>query len=59
MPKEQFNPPSAQVLVQAMAKIVERRTKTKENLEKARKDLEGMVKKSKPAIYIPATGFIS
>lgn len=57
--KEALNPPTANVLVQGMAKIVERRTKTKANLEKAKKDLEAMVKKSKLGICSLVIEFIS
>ena len=55
----QTNPPTAKVLVQAMAKIVERRTKTKQNLDKAKGDKDALVKKSKLSIYILATKFIN
>jgi hypothetical protein len=53
------NPPTAKVLVQAMAKIVERRTKTKQNLDKAKNEKDALVKKSKPSIHILATKFIN
>ncbi|EAQ88619.1 predicted protein [Chaetomium globosum CBS 148.51] len=50
MPKGQVNPPNATVLVGAMAKIVERRTKTKQNIEKTKKELDNMTKKNAPQV---------
>ncbi|KAH6631253.1 hypothetical protein F5144DRAFT_647673 [Chaetomium tenue] len=47
---QQINPPNATVLVGAMAKIVERRTKTKQNIEKTKKELEKMTQKNAPQV---------
>ncbi|KAH6857188.1 hypothetical protein B0I37DRAFT_443745 [Chaetomium sp. MPI-CAGE-AT-0009] len=52
MPPKQINPPSAPMLISSMAAIVERRNKTKQNLEKAKKDVENMRKKNGSSVEL-------
>ncbi|KAK3290384.1 uncharacterized protein B0H64DRAFT_447110 [Chaetomium fimeti] len=50
MPPKPVNPPSAPVLKQAMAAIVQRQATTKSNLEKARTELSNMQKKNSSGV---------
>lgn len=53
------NPPSAAVLRSAMREILQRKTKTAENLDTVKKELERLKKNSMLRVHIVATESIS